>query len=106
MGPRQPSAAPAHLTMQTTMQSDFCPGFSKTDIRPKSAFIVRVYSRLIFCAVVLLCLSAGAQQKVDSVQESQKKARAVLDRMIKAMGGQAGLNVQDLKSEVRYGSFI
>jgi len=91
--------------MQTTMQPDFCPGFSKNNVRPRFAFM-RVPSQLIFCALLLLCLSAGAQQKpVDTVQESQKKAHAVLDRMVEAMGGQAWLNVQDLKSEVRYGSF-
>src|SRR5258708_33174263 len=102
MRPRQPSADPAHLTMQTTMQPDFCPGFSKNNVRPRFAFM-RVPSQLIFCALLLLCLSAGAQQKpVDTVQESQKKAHAVLDRMVEAMGGQAWLNVQDLKSEVRY----
>jgi hypothetical protein len=87
------------------MHPDSYPGFSTNDVRPDSV-LIRVQRSLILGAVLLLCLSAGAQQKVpDTVQESQKKARAVLDKMIEAMGGQAWLNVQDLKSEVRYGSF-
>lgn len=36
---------------------------------------------------------------------NQQKARAVLDRMIKAMGGPAYLNVQDFHSEGRYGRY-
>jgi len=64
-----------------------------------------------FFALFFLCLAglSGQQTPTSSTggdaQNNQQKARAVLDRMIKAMGGQAYLNVQDFYSEGRYGRY-
>ena len=44
-------------------------------------------------------------QKGGEAQTNQRKARAVLDRMIATMGGPAYLNVQDSFVEGRYGRF-
>lgn len=60
---------------------------------------------------VCLCLSGRAReqnspaQADNEAQSNQQKARAVLDRMINAMGGQAYLTLQDSYSEGRYGRF-
>ncbi|HLW52025.1 MAG TPA: hypothetical protein VKW06_04195 [Candidatus Angelobacter sp.] len=63
---------------------------------------------ILFCAC--LSLSAARQRASPTPQENearsnQQKARAVIDRMIIALGGQAYLTVQDLYSEGRYGRF-
>jgi hypothetical protein len=55
-----------------------------------------------------LCAGLAAQQAPpasSSGETNQKKARAVLDRMIQALGGTAYLNLQDSESEGRYGRF-
>jgi hypothetical protein len=50
--------------------------------------------------------SLGAQSSPSqTAQSNEQKARAVLDQMIAAMGGQAYLNLQDSYSEGRYGRF-
>lgn len=69
----------------------------------------------IILSIGLLCaclsLSGHARQQSpapsqeNEAQGNQQKARAVIDRMIAAMGGQAYLNVQDSYSEGRYGRF-
>ncbi len=62
-------------------------------------------------ALICLCLTclAGQQTPADKPapagQTNQQKARAVLDQMIQALGGQAYLNVQDSYAEGRSGSF-
>jgi hypothetical protein len=55
----------------------------------------------------LLCVSLHAQQAAapNAAQANQQQARAILDKMIQALGGEAYMNVQDIKTEVRYGSF-
>jgi hypothetical protein len=65
-----------------------------------------------FLLLVCLCLTAsGGQQSTpvpaagSAAASNQQKARAVLDQMIAALGGQAYLNVQDSYSEGRYGRF-
>src|SRR5215472_10592777 len=46
-----------------------------------------------------------APAQLSEGQRNQQKARAVIDQMIAALGGQAYLNVQDAYSEGRYGRF-
>lgn len=66
-------------------------------------------SLALLSAFVSLSSRAGEQTTAapqsDLAQTNQQKARAVLDRMIAAMGGQAYLAVQDAYSEGRYGRF-
>src|SRR5262245_23562840 len=66
---------------------------------------------LLLVPLVCLCLSASTGQQASPspaagvAASNQQKARAVLDQMIAALGGQAYLNVQDSYSEGRYGRF-
>jgi hypothetical protein len=64
--------------------------------------------------LLLLCLflggAAGQQTSPtpaagSAATSNQQKARAVVDQMVAALGGQAYLNVQDTYSEGRYGRF-
>jgi len=61
--------------------------------------------------LVCLCLASVAAQKKPASKPSgqpesnQQKARAIVDQMIQALGGQAYLNVQDSYVEGRLGSF-
>jgi hypothetical protein len=65
----------------------------------------------IFLVVCLCAASLYGQQNPPATQpvvtelSNQKKARAVIDQMIEALGGQAYLNVQDFYAEGRSGSF-
>lgn len=63
---------------------------------------------------MLLCFSASAfvqqpaaspQPQYSEAQSNQRKARAWLDQMIRAMGGQAYLTLQDSLTRARYGRF-
>jgi hypothetical protein len=45
--------------------------------------------------------AASSTQSIPSDHESERKAKAVLDRMIEALGGQAYLNIQDISQEGR-----
>jgi hypothetical protein len=64
-----------------------------------------------FLFLVCLCLTAATGQQTSptpparAAMSNQQKARAVLDQMIDALGGQAYLNLQDSYSEGRYGRF-
>lgn len=60
-----------------------------------------------FLALLCLCLAGFTAQSSFSqtAQSNEQKARAVLDQMIAALGGQAYLNLQDSYSEGRYGRF-
>lgn len=63
-----------------------------------------------FLALICLCLGTLAiqtspAQSGGEAQSNQQKARAVIDQMIAALGGQAYLNLQDSYSEGRYGRF-
>ena len=49
--------------------------------------------------------SASSSQAIPTDQESVRKARAILDQAIQALGGQAYLNVQDMTQEGRGYSF-
>lgn len=63
---------------------------------------------VVVVVVVLGILSgslAGQQTSDTAAQANQQKARAILDRMIQTLGGQAYLNAQNSESEGRYGIF-
>lgn len=69
-------------------------------------------NKMKFCAALfslLLSLTLAAQQPQSNpgneAQANQQKARNILDQAIQTMGGQAYLNVDDLKEEGRTGSF-
>jgi len=68
----------------------------------KMKFFAAVFS-------LLLSLALAAQQPQSSsgneAQANQQKAKNILDQAIQAIGGQAYLNVDDLKEEGRSGSF-
>jgi hypothetical protein len=81
-------------------------------------FSVRVHLRkpaaillLAVCCWVSLCLRGGnlsAQQTSSAnatAQANQQKARAVLNQMVQALGGQAYLTLQNSESAGRYGRF-
>lgn len=63
--------------------------------------------KLLSVLVLLLAVSAVAQNSSPAPGENEnaKKARAVLNAMIDALGGQAYLNVQDMQQEGRTYSF-
>jgi len=72
--------------------------------------ILRKIDLMRIVALLLLCLAGlSAQetpaQKPASQQTNQQKAKAIVDQMIQALGGQAYLNVQDSYTEGRGGSF-
>jgi len=64
----------------------------------------------LFAIMCLWLAGLSGQQtpgppQVSEGQHNQQKARAVINQMISALGGQAYLNVQDAYSEGRYGRF-
>jgi hypothetical protein len=62
--------------------------------------------RRLFMVCCLCCALAAQQSQVDTTaQANQQKARALLDRMIQALGGPAYMNLQDSESDGRYGRF-
>lgn len=70
----------------------------------------RAKSFIRFLAICWLCVNLSAQQTPSapadkSAQTNQQKARAVLDRMIQTLGGQAYMNLEDAESSGRSGSF-
>ncbi|HEY6306978.1 MAG TPA: hypothetical protein VI488_11035, partial [Candidatus Angelobacter sp.] len=59
-----------------------------------------------FAVLCLFLAGVGTQSSPSqSAQSNEQKARAVIDRMIAVLGGQAYLNVQDSYSDGRYGRF-
>jgi hypothetical protein len=62
-------------------------------------------------ALLCLCLASVAGQQTSApnasgpAQTNQQKARAIVDQMIQALGGQAFLNAQDYYAEGRSGNF-
>jgi hypothetical protein len=59
-------------------------------------------------AAILLCASTAFAQANPSSAEAranQQKARAVIDRMIRALGGEAYLSLRDFEAEGRVGRF-
>lgn len=72
---------------------------------PNSRLFASFASQCLF--LFLFCAGLNAQQTApsDVAKVNQQQARAIVDRMIQALGGPAYMNVQDVKTEVRYGSF-
>jgi hypothetical protein len=67
-------------------------------------------SAMRFLAILFLCLGVLTPQqpsntKPSEAQTDEQKARAIIDRMIAAMGGQAYLNLRDSYVQGRYGGF-
>jgi hypothetical protein len=58
-------------------------------------------------AFLCLCLASVAAQEKPAApaQTNQQKARAIVDQMVQALGGQAYLSAQDYYAEMRTGSF-
>jgi hypothetical protein len=59
----------------------------------------------LFCLVLIAHLRGATSVQADSAEPNQQKARAVINQMVAALGGQAYLNIQDIESEGRYGRF-
>lgn len=53
----------------------------------------------------LVALKLSPSRPLNGAQSNQQQARAVIDHMITALGGQAYLNVHDMYSQGRYGRF-
>lgn len=64
---------------------------------------MRIFRAFLFC--VILAVRPAALPAQDEAQANQKKARAVIDQMIQAMGGQKYLTLQDSQLEGRTGRF-
>jgi outer membrane lipoprotein-sorting protein len=60
---------------------------------------------LSFLVLLFATFSTFAQAAKPAESENSKKARAILNQMIEALGGQAYLNVKDMKQEGRTYSF-
>lgn len=65
---------------------------------------MRIFLFVLFCLASVAAQDTPAQ-KPATPQTNQQKARALIDQMVQALGGQAYLNVQDSYSEGRGGSF-
>jgi hypothetical protein len=63
--------------------------------------------KIALLGVLSLCIANRTQEapSTQSGQTNQQKARAAIDRMIQALGGQAYLNLQDAEVEGRSGYF-
>ncbi len=66
---------------------------------------MRILALVCLCLTGLTGQQAPVAQPKAEAQTNQKKARAVLDQLIQALGGQAYLNVEDYFAEGRSGSF-
>jgi hypothetical protein len=68
---------------------------------------MKLFLWIFFLSVVALAQteSAPPSQSIPVDQENARKARAVLDQTIRALGGQAYLNLQDISQEGRTYSF-
>ena len=73
----------------------------------KYALTVLLLTALVFAQSAPLgsSQSASASQAIPTDQESVRKARAILDQAVRALGGPAYLNVQDMTQEGRSYSF-
>lgn len=66
---------------------------------------MRILALVCLCLASLVGQETPAPKPPASAQTNQQKARAVLNQMIEALGGQAYLNAQDYYAEGRSGSF-
>ena len=60
---------------------------------------------ICLCVATLYAQQSTAPKPAGEAQSNQQKARALIDQMIQALGGQAYLNVQDYYAEGRSGSY-
>jgi hypothetical protein len=77
---------------------------------PQTILIMKYFFSIVLLLASLGLGSAAREQaspapQPNEAQSNQQKARAILDQMIAAMGGQAYLSVQNSYSEGRYGRF-
>ena len=66
---------------------------------------MRIVALLCLCLASMLGQQPDAPQPAAKAPGNQEKARAIIDQMVQALGGQAYLNVQDYYAEGRLGSF-
>jgi hypothetical protein len=66
---------------------------------------MRILVLLCLCLASVVGQEAPAPKPAEKPPSNQEKARALVDQMIQALGGQAYLNVQDYYAEGRSGSF-
>ena len=66
---------------------------------------MRIVALICLCVASLYGQQNPSAKPADSAQSNQQKARALVDQMIQALGGQAYLTVQDYYVEGRSGSF-
>jgi hypothetical protein len=70
----------------------------------KALIPMRIVALICLCVASLYGQQDPAAKPADA-QTNQQKARALVDQMIQALGGQAYLTVQDYYAEGRSGSF-
>lgn len=66
---------------------------------------MRIVALICICAASLYGQQIPSAAPAGEAQSNQQKARALIDQMIQALGGQAYLNAQDYYAEGRSGSF-
>lgn len=71
----------------------------------KALVSMRIAALICLCVVTLYGQQNPSTKPADSAQSNQQKARALIDQMVQALGGQAYLNVQDYYAEGRLGNF-
>jgi len=66
---------------------------------------MKIVALICLCVASLFGQQTSAPPPAGQAQSNQQKARAQIDQMIQALGGQAYLNAQDFYTEGRSGSF-
>jgi hypothetical protein len=66
---------------------------------------MRIVALLCLCLASLIGQQMPAPKPPEKAPNNQDKARAIVDQMVQALGGQAYLTVQDYYAEGRVGSF-
>src|SRR5260370_34379155 len=66
---------------------------------------MRLRVLLFLCLATLTGQQSSPSKPASEGQTNQQKARAIIDRMIVALGGQAYLTAQDAYTQGRYGRF-
>lgn len=66
---------------------------------------MKIFALLFLCLASVAGQETPAQKPAATTQSNQQKAKAIVDQMIAALGGQAYLTVEDSYTEGRSGSF-
>src|SRR6476469_9046296 len=66
---------------------------------------MRILALVCFCLAGLYGKQDTSQKPAGEAQSNEQKARAMVDQMVQALGGQAYLTVEDYYAEGRSGSF-